>query len=114
MTARPEVRTDSRRRLSRSCPAWSGLAVAVDDEQRVVDADPETDHRGEDRREGRDVEVARDQQQQGATERDADTAVSSGRPAAIREPNAKSRMTSATVTPKPSVLGGSWPANARN
>ena len=54
------------RRLPRLPAVDERLAVAVDDEQRVVDADAEADHRREDRREGRHVEVARDQRQREA------------------------------------------------
>ncbi|CAB4852116.1 unannotated protein [freshwater metagenome] len=39
-------------------------------------------------------------------------AVRRGSPAAMSDPNATRRMINATVTPTPSLLGGSWPANA--
>ena len=50
-TARPDVRTDSRAADARVSAVPHGLAVAVDDEQRVVDADAQADHRREERRE---------------------------------------------------------------
>ena len=39
------------------------LAVPVDDHQRIVDADPEADHRGQNRRERRNVEKTRHERQ---------------------------------------------------
>ena len=55
-TARPDVRTDSSAASRGVAPVDDRLAVSVDDEQRVVDADAETDHRRQDRRERRHVE----------------------------------------------------------
>ena len=59
-----------RQRLPVLLPGGPVVAVAGDDEQGVVDADAEPDHRGEDRRPGGDVECAR--QQGDAAQADAD------------------------------------------
>ena len=48
------------------------LAMAGDDEQRVVDADTEPDHRRDRRRHGADVDEARDDRDQSDTGREAD------------------------------------------
>ena len=62
-TARPEVRTDSSAASRGVAAVDHRFAVPVDDEQRVVDADAEADHRGQDRRERGDVEEACDDRQ---------------------------------------------------
>ena len=52
-TAWPAVAMARAAASSTVMPSAQVLAVAGDDEQRVVDADAEADHRGEDRRDRR-------------------------------------------------------------
>ena len=74
VTARPEVESASARASSRSRPARALLAVAGEDEERVVDRDPDPDHRGHVGDEDRGRHLQRDEVDQRAGDDHADEA----------------------------------------
>ena len=83
------------------------LPEAVEDEQGVVDADTQTDHRRQGGGEGGHGEEAGGERDQDKPAPRPNTAVTIGRPAATADPNAISRMMIATRMPMASPLGGS-------
>ena len=88
------------------------LAVPGDDEQRVVDADAEADHRAEDQRELGDVHEGRQHADAGGADEDAhERRARSGAPS--RRPSRTRRSSTMIATPMPisSLLGvscASW------
>ena len=70
-TARPDVSTAVMTASSGSRPGLESLAVAGDDEQRVVDADADADHRGQRRREALQRVHVREQADDRQPDRDA-------------------------------------------
>ena len=71
-TARPDVSSASDDRLARLQPVVQGLAVAGDDQQRVVDADADADHRRDRGRELGHREEAGDEADEGDAAADAE------------------------------------------
>ena len=74
VTARPEVESACARASSGSRPARALLAVAGEDEERVVDRHPDPDHRGHVGDEDRGLHLQRDEVDQGAGDDHADEA----------------------------------------
>ena len=72
------------------------LAVTVDDEQRIVDADTKADHRRERRPEGCNVDEVRRQRHQRDSGAQTDEGGKDGSPAATIDPNMMSMITIAT------------------
>ena len=92
-TERPAVAV-ARAAASRDVVAGAEvLDVPGDEQQRVVDADAEPDHRGDRRGRGADVGDAGEQREPaGADARGRRRATPIGSPAATTEPNARTRM----------------------
>ena len=99
-TAWPAVATARPTASGTVSPGSQVLAVPGDQEQRVVDAHAEADHGCHDRRPDGDVDDVGDQRQGARADRRApNSPIAVGSPAAIRDPKATSRITSAATRP---------------
>ncbi len=80
--------------------------MSRDDEQRVVDADAEPDHRREHLSRRRQVDERGEERDRRDACAEAEQRRADGRPIAITEPKARRRMTIAASSPTPSALDG--------
>ena len=110
----PAVAAGSASRLLDRHAAGEVLSVTGDEEQGVVDADAQADHAGHLRRPARDLDQVGDQRHRATPSVSPNSAMPMGRPMAINDPNATSRMMAAATRPIISPRSVSPDSNAKN
>ena len=116
---RPAGGADRRRRLAGLVAVAEGVAVAGDDEQRVVDAHPDGDHRRHRRRPFWDVDEVGEQGDEPGGDPDAEHGVTIGRPHREQRPEADEQDHPGRRKPTPSApiapcsaFWTAWPASS--